>query len=77
MNNSPIYVVLANANLFFSRDSTRDTVCLRNSEIELRVSLFNTANRQKSFVYCGPHLWNSLESELKKAPSKIDIKVDV
>ena len=53
----------------FSRNSTRDTVYLRNSESDLRVPLFKTANGQKSFAYRGAHLWNNLESEVKKAPS--------
>ena len=53
----------------FSRNSTRDTVYLRNSESDLRVPLFKTANGQKSFAYRGAHLWNSLKSDVKKAPS--------
>ena len=53
----------------FSRNSTRDTIYLRNSENDLRVPLFKTANGQKSFAYRGAHLWNNLESKVKKAPS--------
>ena len=53
----------------FSRNSTRDTVYLRNSETDLQVPLFKTANGQNSFAYRGAHLWNSLESKVKKAPS--------
>ena len=53
----------------FSRNSTRDTICLRNSENDVRVPLFKTANGQKSFAYRGAHLWNNLESKVKKAPS--------
>ena len=49
----------------FSRNSTRDTVYLKNSESDLRMPLFKTANEQNSFAYCGAHLWNNLESELK------------
>ena len=60
----PIY--LSN---IFSRNSTRDTIYLRNSEHDLRVPPFKTANGQKSFAYRGAHLWNNLESEVKKAPS--------
>ena len=52
-----------------SRNSTRGTVYLRNSESDLRVPLFKTANGQKSFAYPGAHLWNNLESEVRKAPS--------
>ena len=53
----------------FSRNSTRDTIYLRNSENDLRVPLFKTVNGQKSFACRGAHLWNNLESEVKKAPS--------
>ena len=53
----------------FSRNSTRDTIYLRNSENDVRVPLFKTANGQKSFAYRGAHLWNNLESKVKKAPS--------
>ena len=53
----------------FSRNSTRDTIYLRNSENDVRVPLFKTANGQKSFAYRGAHLWNTLESEVMKAPS--------
>ena len=55
----------------FLRNSTRDTVYLRSSEIDLQVPLFKAANGQNSFAYRGAHLWNSLESEVKKAPSVI------
>ena len=40
----------------FSRHFTRDTVYLRNSESDLRLSLLKTANGQKSFAYRGAHL---------------------
>ena len=53
----------------FSRNSNRDIVYLRNSETDLQVPLFKTANGQNSFAYRRAHLWNSLESEVKKAPS--------
>ena len=53
----------------FSRNSTRDSVYLRNSESDLRVSLLKTTNRQISFAYRGARLWNNLESEVEKAPS--------
>ena len=52
-----------NLSTIFSRNSTRDTVYLRNSETDLQVPLFKTANGQNSFAYRGAHLWNSLESE--------------
>ena len=53
----------------FSRNSTRDTIYLRNSENDVRVPLFKTANGQKSFANHGAHLWNNLASKVKKAPS--------
>ena len=53
----------------FLRNSTRDTVYLRNSENDLRLLLFKIGNGQKSVAYCGANLWNNLESEVKKASS--------
>ena len=53
----------------FSRISTWDTVYVGNSESDLRVPLFKTANWQKSFAYRGANLLNNLKSEVKKAPS--------
>ena len=53
----------------FSKNSSRDTVKLRNSETDLRVPLMKTTNGQKSFSYRGAHLWNNLEPEVKQAPS--------
>ena len=58
----------------FSRISTRDTVYLRNYAAHLQVPLFKTAKGQNSFAYRGAHLWNSVESEVKKAPSVIVFK---
>ena len=52
-----------------SRNSTRDTVYLRNFESDLCVPLFKAANWQESFPYRGAHLSNNFESELKQAPS--------
>ena len=59
----------------FSRNSTRDTIYLRNSENDLRVPLFKTANGQKSFAYRGAHLWNNLESEVKKRPLYLSLNI--
>ena len=64
--NGPLPMHLSN---IFSRNSSRDTVYLRNSESDLRVSLFKNTNGQKSFAYLGAHLWINLESEVKTAPS--------
>ena len=51
-----------------SRNSIQDSVYLRNSETDLKVPLFKTANGQNWFAYLEAHLWNSLESKVKKAP---------
>ena len=59
---------------FFSRNSTRNTANLSNSETGLRVPLFKMANVQTSFAYCGTHLWSSLESEVKQSLSILLIK---
>ena len=53
----------------FSRNSSRDTVKLGNSETDLRVPLFKTASEQKSFSYRSAHLWNRFNPEVKQAPS--------
>ena len=58
----------------FARNSFRDSVYLRNSETELQVPLVKTATGQNFFAYHGAHLWNSLESEVKKAPSVLAFK---
>ena len=39
----------------FLRNSTQDTVYLRNSDSDLQMPLFKTANGQKSFAYRGAH----------------------
>ena len=45
----------------FSRNSTRGTVYLRNSETDLQVPLFKTANGQNSVAYRGGGGDSSLE----------------
>ena len=67
-SNGPAPTYLSN---IFSRNSTRDTVYLRNSETDLQVPLFKTANGQNHLHIGGAHLWNSLESEVKKAPVSV------
>ena len=52
----------------FSRNSTRDTIYLRNSENDVRVPLFKAANGQKSFAYRGPIFGTTLSLKLKKHP---------
>ena len=60
----------------FSRNSAWDSVYLRNSESDLRVLLFKTANGQKSVAYRGAHLWNNLEFEVKKHPLYLYLSID-
>ena len=67
----PIY--LSN---MFSRNSTRDTVCLRTSETDLLVPLFKAANGRKSLAYCGTHLWKNVESEVRKHPLYLYLNID-
>ena len=57
-----------------SRNSTRDTTYLINSETDVGVSLFKTPNGQKPFAYLCVHLWNNLEPELKQKPSVFAFK---
>ena len=51
-----------------TKNSSRDTITLRNSELDLYVPFMNTKNGQKSFSYRGAHFWNSLESTTKMRP---------
>ena len=53
----------------FSKKLLRATVKLRNSETDLRIPLLKTSNGQKSFSYCGVHVWNCLDPEVKQAPT--------
>ena len=53
----------------FSTNSSHGTDKLRNFETDLRISLYKTCNGQKSFSYRGVHLLNSLEPDVKQAPS--------
>ena len=59
----------------FLKNSSRGTVKLRNSEFDLRIPLFKTRNGQKSFSYRGVNVWNSLEPEVKQAPSLFAFKL--
>ena len=52
----------------FTKNSSRDIITLRNSELELYVPFMNTKNGQKSFSYCGAHFWNGLKPTSKNAP---------
>ena len=53
----------------FSQNSSWSTVKLRNSLTDLRFPL-----GQKLFSYLDVHLWNSLEPEVKQAPSLYTLK---
>ena len=59
----------------FLKNSSRGTVKLRNSEYDLRIPLVKTRNGQKSFSYRGVNVWNSLEPEVKQAPSLFAFKL--
>ena len=69
INLSPKYL----CNLF-TKNSSRDTITLRNSEIDLYVPFVNTNKGQKSFSYRGAHFWNGLKSITKNAPSLFAFK---
>ena len=53
----------------FTRNSTRETVNLRNSETDLLVPRMKTSNGQKAFSFRGSKVWNELEHEVMLAPS--------
>ena len=53
----------------FVKNSALNTMRLRNTETDLRVPLFKTANGQKSISFRGPKLWNQLSSDVRLAPS--------
>ena len=58
----------------FTKNSSRDTITLRNSELDLYVPFMNRKNDQKSFSYRGAHFWNGLKSTTKNAPSLFNFK---
>ena len=49
----------------FTKDSSRDAITLRNSELDLYVPFMNIKNPQKLFSYPGVHFWNGLKSTTK------------
>ena len=53
----------------FTKNSSRDIITLRNSELDLYVPFMNTKSGQKSFSYRGAHFWNGLKPTSKNAPS--------
>ena len=58
----------------FVKNSALNTIRLRNSEADLRVPLFKTANGQKSISFRGPKIWNQLSSDVRLAPSIFTFK---
>ena len=53
----------------FIRNSTGETVNLRNSETDLLAPRMKTTNGQKAFSFRGSKVWNELEHEVKLASS--------
>ena len=48
------------------RNSTRETVNLRNSETDLLAQRMKASNGQKAFSFRGSKVWNELEHEVKQ-----------
>ena len=61
----------------FTRNSTRETVNLRNRETDLLAPRMKTSNGQKAFSFRGSKVWNELEHEVKLAPSLSTFNVDL
>ena len=57
------------APILFTRNSTRETVNLRNSETDLLAPRMKTSNGQKAFSFRGSKVRNELEHEIKLASS--------
>ena len=60
----------------FTRNSTSETVNLRNSETDLLAPRMKTSNGQKAFSFRGSKVWNELEHEVKLAPSLSTFNLD-
>ena len=58
----------------FVKNSALNTMRLRNTEADLRVPLFKTANGQKSISFRGPKIWNQLSSDVRLPPSLFTFK---
>ena len=54
---------------FFSKLSDVHTKVLRNTKCNLAVPKMRTVYGQKSFAFRGANVWNTLDSEVKLAPS--------
>ena len=59
---------------FFEKRSTRNVRELRNTETDLSIPLRKTNNGQRAISFRGPKLWNSLELDVKQAPSLATFK---
>ena len=53
----------------FARNTTREIVILRNSEIDLLLPRMKTSNGQKAFSFRGEKVLNQLEQGIKLASS--------
>ena len=58
----------------FEKKSTRNVRELRNTETDLSITLRKTNNGQRVISFHGPKLWNSLELDVKQAPSLATFK---
>ena len=58
----------------FEKRSTRNVRELRNTETDLSIPLRKTNNGQRAISFRGPKLWNSLELDVKQAPSLATFK---
>ena len=56
-------------NDMFTRNSQDATRQLRNTNTDLKLPKKRTCNGQKSFSFRGAKLWNSLDTEVKRATS--------
>ena len=58
----------------FKKRSTRNVRELRNTETDLSIPLRKTNNGQRAISFRGLKLWNSLELDVKQAPSLATFK---
>ena len=58
----------------FEKKSTRNVRELRNTETDLSIPLRKTNNGQRAISFRGPKLWNSLELDIKQAPTLATFK---
>ena len=58
----------------FEKRSTRNVRELRNTETDLSIPLRKSNNGQRAISFRGPKLWNTLELDVKQAPSLATFK---